>query len=96
MKKIKENTLWAEKYRPKSLDDFIGNDDVKNKIKVYIENNDPPHLLLYGSAGTGKTSISKIIANNTESDVMYINASDENNIETVRTKIKSFSLFRTV
>jgi replication factor C small subunit len=48
-------------------------------------------LLFYGGAGTGKTTLAKIIANNVDADVMYINASDENNIETVRTKIKNFA-----
>ena len=50
-----------------------------------------PHLLFYGTAGTGKTTLAKIIAQNVDADVMYINASDENNIETVRTKIKNFA-----
>jgi replication factor C small subunit len=48
-------------------------------------------LLFYGTAGTGKTTLAKIIAQNVDADVMYINASDENNIETVRTKIKNFA-----
>ena len=48
-------------------------------------------MLFYGGAGTGKTTLAKIIANNVDADVMYINASDENNIETVRTKIKNFA-----
>lgn len=86
-----ENSLWVEKWRPSILDEYIGNEHVVEKVKLYIENNDIPHLLLYGSAGTGKTTLAKIIANNVDADIMYINASDENNIETVRTKIKNFA-----
>lgn len=52
--KKKEHTLWVEKYRPKTLDDYIGNDHIKSKVKQYIETNDPPHLLLYGKPGVGK------------------------------------------
>jgi Holliday junction resolvasome RuvABC ATP-dependent DNA helicase subunit len=49
-----ENTLWTEKYRPSKLDDYIGNDHIKEKVKIYLENQDVPHLLLAGPAGTGK------------------------------------------
>ena len=86
-----ENTLWVEKYRPVKLDDYIGNDHIKDKVKIYLENEDVPHLLLTGTAGTGKTTLAKLITSNLDCDLLYINASDENNIETVREKIKSFS-----
>jgi DNA polymerase III delta prime subunit len=58
---------------------------------VYLESGDLPHLLLHGKAGTGKTTLAKILMNNIECDYLYINASDENNVETVRTKIKNFA-----
>jgi len=86
-----ENTLWVEAFRPDTLDGYVGNDHVISKVKVYLESGDVPHLLFYGQAGTGKTTLAKIIAKGVDSDVMYINASDENNIETVRTKIKNFA-----
>lgn len=86
-----ENTLWVEAFRPDTLDGYVGNDHVVSKVKVYLESGDVPHLLFYGQAGTGKTTLAKIIAKGVDSDVMYINASDENNIETVRTKIKNFA-----
>ena len=85
------NTLWVEKYRPSSLDTYIGNDHLKGKVKVYLESGDLPHLLLHGKAGTGKTTLAKILMNNIDCDYLYINASDENNVETVRTKIKNFA-----
>jgi len=85
-----ENTLWVEKYRPKTMDDYVGNQSIIDTIKTYIENDDIPNLLLYGSAGTGKTTLGKIVTNTLDCDCLYINASDENNIDTVRDKIKSF------
>ncbi len=86
-----ENSLWVEKYRPQTLKDYIGNDLLKEKVQSYLDNNDVPHLLLYGKAGTGKTTLAKIIAQTIECDYMVINASDENNVETVRNKVKNFA-----
>ena len=86
-----ENSLWVEKYRPKDLSTYVGNEHLKSKVKVYLESEDVPHLLLYGKAGTGKTTLAKIITNNIDCDHLYINASDENNVDNVRTKIKNFA-----
>ena len=86
-----EHTLWVEKFRPGTLDGYVGNEHIIDKVKIYIESGDVPHLLFYGQAGTGKTTLAKIIAGNVDADIMYINASDENNIETVRTKIKNYA-----
>lgn len=86
-----EHTLWVERYRPTTLDTFVGNGHFKDIVKSIIDNNDVPNLLLYGDSGSGKTTIAKIIANNTDSEFMYINASDERNVDTVRDKIKSFA-----
>ena len=88
---MSEHSLWVEKYRPVDLSTYIGNEHLKDKVKVYLESEDVPHLLLYGRAGTGKTTLAKIITSNIECDYLYINASDENNVENVRTKIKSFA-----
>jgi DNA polymerase III delta prime subunit len=85
------NTLWVEKYRPKNLDTYIGNDHLKSKVSIYLESGDLPHLLLYGKAGTGKTTLAKILVKNIECDYLYINASDENNVDTVRNKVKNFA-----
>tara|TARA_Y100000592_G_scaffold98565_1_gene172031 strand:- start:3810 stop:4730 length:921 start_codon:yes stop_codon:yes gene_type:complete len=86
-----KHTLWVEKYRPKTLDTYIGNEQLKDKVRVYLESGDLPHLLLFGKAGTGKTTLAKLLVNNIDCDYLYINASDENNVETVRSKVKNFA-----
>ena len=88
---IEHHGIWNEKYRPTSLDSYIGNEHLKSKVSIFIETNDPPHLLFYGRSGTGKTTLSKIIANSIECDSLYINASDENSVDVVREKIKGFA-----
>ena len=85
------STLWAEKYRPRSLDTLIGNDHLKAKLQGYIESQDIPHLLLHGKPGTGKTTVAKILYGSIDSDYIYVNASDENSVDVVRTKIKDFA-----
>ena len=85
------HSLWVEKYRPKDLSTYIGNEHLKSKVKVYLESEDVPHLILYGKAGTGKTTLAKIVVNNIDCDYMYINASDENKVDDVRNKIKTFA-----
>ena len=86
-----ENTLWTEAFRPDTLDGYIGNEHIIEKVRIFIENGDVPHLLFYGPAGTGKTTLAKIIANGVDADIMYINASDENSVDTVRDKIKRYA-----
>jgi DNA polymerase III delta prime subunit len=86
-----ENSLWTEHYRPSKLEDYVGNEHLKSKVAGYIESGDIPHLLLYGKAGTGKTTLAKLIVNSVDCDYMIINASDENNVDTVRNKVKNFA-----
>jgi replication factor C small subunit len=87
----KKHTLWTEKYRPDTLEGYIGNDDFKSSLQQWIDTNDVPHLLLCGGAGTGKTTAAKLIVNNINCDYVYINCSDENGIDTIRDKVKSFA-----
>lgn len=87
----KEHFMWAEKYRPRSLETFIGNDAIKSKIQGFIGQKDIPHLLFYGSAGGGKTTLAKIIVKSIPCDYLYINASDERTIDTIRDKIVQFA-----
>ena len=86
-----EHTLWGEKYRTDLLESYIGNEHLKSKIKLYLESGDLPHLLLYGRAGTGKTTLAKLLVNNIDCDHLYINASDENSVDTVRNKVRNFA-----
>jgi DNA polymerase III delta prime subunit len=86
-----DNSLWTEKYRPYKLEDYVGNEHLKSKVEGYLETGDVPHLLLYGKAGTGKTTLAKLIVRSLDCDYMIINASDENNVETVRNKVKNFA-----
>jgi len=86
-----ENTLWVESFRPDTLEGYIGNEHIIEKVKIFIANGDVPHLLFYGTAGTGKTTLAKIIAGSVDADVMYINASDENSVDAVRDKIKRYA-----
>ena len=87
----REHSLWVEKYRPQTLADYVGNETIKETIQQYLDNNDIPHLLLHGKAGTGKTTLAKLIVNTIKCDSMIINASDENNVDTVRNKVKNFA-----
>ena len=91
MTQNKQHTLWVERYRPVSLENYIGNEHLKTKVSRYISTGDIPHLLLHGKAGTGKTTLAKLLVSNIDCDQMYVNASDENNVETVRNKIKMFA-----
>ena len=88
---MKQHTLWIEKYRSENLEQYIGNDAVKARIADCIASNDIPHFLFAGSAGTGKTTLAKLIVKNIQCDYLYINASDENGIDIIRDKVKGFA-----
>ncbi len=88
--------IWLEKYRPKDFDDVFGQDLVVDKVKAFVKRDDIPHLLFSGPAGTGKTTLAKVIANKLYGDswqenVLELNASDERGIDVVRDKIKNFA-----
>ena len=85
------NSLWVEKYRPSKLDEYVGNEHLKTKVADYLQSGDVPHLLFFGKAGTGKTTLAKLIVNTIDCDHIIINASDENNVDTVRNKVKGFA-----
>jgi replication factor C small subunit len=90
-KKEVNNSLWVEKYRPSKLDEYVGNEHLKTKVADYLQSGDVPHLLFFGKAGTGKTTLAKLIVNSIDCDYIVINASDENNVDTVRNKVKGFA-----
>ena len=88
---MKENTLFVEHYRPTKLDNYVGNENIKKVIQQYLDQDDIQNLCLYGPAGTGKTTLAKIIVKNLNCDYLYINASDERGIDTIRDKVTSFA-----
>ena len=88
---MKENTLLNERYRPNVLENYVGNATLKASIDKQLKQNDIQNYLFYGSAGTGKTTLAKLIVNNLDCDSLYINASDERGIETIRDKVSGFA-----
>lgn len=86
-----DNSLFVEKHRPVTLDTYVGNSNLKASIAKQLEQNDIQNYLLYGPAGTGKTTLAKLIVQNLDCDSLYINASDERGIETIRDKVQSFA-----
>ncbi len=87
----KEHSLLVEKYRSKNLSEYVGNDHIKKQIQKYLDQDDIQNFIFYGPAGTGKTTLAKLIVNNLDCDYLYINASDERGIETIRDKVTNFS-----
>jgi len=89
-----KNTLWVEKYRPKTVSDYVFVDqNQKQQVESWIRDESFPHLLLSGDPGTGKTTLAKVLINELgieEYDVLEINASRENGIDTLREKINGF------
>lgn len=88
---MKENTLYVERFRPTTLEHFVGNENIKNTIQKYLNQGDIQNFIFYGPAGCGKTTLAKIIVKNLDCDYLYINASDENGIDTIREKVKGFA-----
>jgi replication factor C small subunit len=88
--------VWTERYRPKKLEDVIGQDEITNRLKAYVKSGNLPHLLFAGPAGTGKTTSAIALARELYGDAWHqnfheLNASDERGIQVVRTKIKEFA-----
>lgn len=91
------DNIWVEKYRPKTLDDIVLPAETRRVIESYQTKKEISNLLLISSPGQGKTTLAKIIVNNIlECDYLYINASDENGIDTIRTKVISFAQTRSL
>jgi replication factor C small subunit len=87
----KEHSLWIERFRPQTLEQYICSPELKEKFQSFITNNDIPHLILAGSAGLGKSSLARLLVNSIDCDFIILNASDENGIDVIREKVKAFA-----
>jgi len=86
------DSIWVEKYRPTKLEDIVLSNNNRTILESISKKNEIPNLLFVGNAGIGKTSLAKIIVTNIlKCQYLYINASDENGIDTIRTKVTGFS-----
>ncbi|RLF48852.1 MAG: replication factor C small subunit [Thermoplasmata archaeon] len=88
--------VWVEKYRPKKLDEVVGQDDIVRRLKAYVERRSMPHMLFAGPAGTGKTTCAialarELFGENWRDNFYELNASDERGLDVVRTKIKDYA-----
>ena len=88
---MKDHSLLVERYRSKTLEEYVGNEELKKKLNLYLNQNDIQNFIFYGPAGTGKTTLAKLLVNNLDCSYLYINASDERGIETIRDKVSSFA-----
>jgi replication-associated recombination protein RarA len=84
-------TLWVEKYRPKTLADCVLPSRLKKTFTDIVKSGEIPNLLLCGSAGVGKTTIARAISSDLNMDVLFINASLENGIDVLRSRISQFA-----
>lgn len=86
--------LWTEKYRPKHVDDYVFTDEnTKQQVEGWIQEKSIPHLLLHGPAGTGKTTLAKVLVNQLnidDFDFLQVNASRDNGVDFLKTKIEGF------
>ena len=83
--------LWVEQYRPKTVDDCILPQNLKNTFKEFVEQGKIPNVILSGGPGVGKTTIAKAVLDEIGATYMMINGSEESGIDVLRTKIKNFA-----
>lgn len=93
---MSENWMWTEKYRPKTLNEIVGQEPIVERLKGFLVERDLPHLLLSGPAGTGKTTAILAFAHDLfggylQGNFLELNASDERGIEVVRNRVKDFA-----
>lgn len=94
-------SIWTEKYRPKSFSEFYGQEGIIERIKALVEKKNLPHLLFIGPAGVGKTSLALVIAREVfgsrwSENFLELNASDERGIDVIRSKVKDFARTRAI
>ena len=90
----KEHTIFVEKYRPKTLDNYICDEQIHEKIQEFITNQDIPHLGFFGLQGSGKSTLAKILVNNIDCDFIYLNATENRGMDDIKEKVGSFASAR--
>lgn len=86
-----DNMVWCERYRPSKVADCILPSETKKQVMDMIDSGNVPHLLFAGTAGTGKTTLARAIVNEMDGELLFINSSLENGIDTIRTKVMQYS-----
>ena len=88
---MKQEFLFVEKYRPKTIEDCILPKDLKETFQKIVDKGELPNMMFTGSAGVGKTTVAKALCHELDLDYMLINGSEDGNIDTLRGKIKQFA-----
>lgn len=91
MEKKSDSFLWVESYRPHTIEECILPKEIKSQVKQFVASGQIPHLLLAGGAGTGKTTLGRAIANEIGADLLFMNFSNDNGVDTIRNKIVQFA-----
>jgi len=90
MNYYKNSSLWVEKYRPQHLSDLTLTKNIRTFVEHCIKEKDIPNMLIYSTAGTGKTSLIKVLMNELNADYLYINGSKYNSIQVLRDDITQY------
>ena len=93
MKEVEDNKLvelWVDKYQPKTLDEYVLSDDIKAYFKSMIEKKSLQNLSLLGVAGSGKTTLAKILCNELDAQVLFVPCATDGTVDVLRTKIQDF------
>lgn len=93
--------IWTEKYRPEEFGEIVGQENIVERVKSFVETKELPHLLFAGPAGSGKSSLTLVIArkmfgNTWKQNFLELNASDSRGIDVVRTRIKDFARTKSI
>lgn len=86
-----DNFIWAEKYRPRKIEDCILPPDLKQYFMNIVEGSEVPNMLFYGSAGSGKTTVARALCDEMGIDYLFINGSEESGIDVLRTRIRDYA-----
>lgn len=95
------NIPWVEKYRPQTLDDVVGQEQIVTRLKRYVDENSLPNIMFTGSAGVGKTTcalalVKSLLGEHWRQNFLELNASDARGIDVVRNEIKSFCKLKAI